>query len=185
MNESSPFSSPIVLGRHDSPVGPLEIHARRTGITRLHIVAPAPLTPTTADAPHDVVPRAARPEADQTALEIVDEARRQLDDYFDRVRLRFDLPLDSIGTAFQDDVWEALGRVPWGTATSYGALAEETGRPLGARAVGGAVRANPIAIIVPCHRVLGAGARLTGYSPGRGVETKKWLLDHEGIDYVA
>lgn len=185
MNELSPFSSPVVLGRHDSPVGPLEIHARRAGITRLHIVVPPPAAEIPADESPTTSPSLARADPDPAALEIVDEARRQLDDYFAGTRVRFDLPLGSIGTAFQDDVWAVLSTVPWGTATTYGALAEETGRPLGARAVGGAVRANPIPLIVPCHRVLGAGSRLTGYTPGRGVETKRWLLDHEGIDYVA
>ena len=81
------------------------------------------------------------------------------------------------GTAFQSQVWEALRRIPAGQIMSYGALAREIGRPGASRAVGLANGANPIAIVVPCHRVIGADASLTGY--GGGIERKRWLLDHE------
>jgi methylated-DNA-[protein]-cysteine S-methyltransferase len=83
------------------------------------------------------------------------------------------------GTAFQRDVWDALRRIPSGTTTSYGALAERLGRPNSARAVGLANGSNPISIVVPCHRVIGADASLTGY--GGGIERKRWLLAHEGV----
>jgi methylated-DNA-[protein]-cysteine S-methyltransferase len=82
------------------------------------------------------------------------------------------------GTAFQNQVWGALRRIPRGETLSYGGLAKEIGRPAAVRAVGLANGANPIAIVVPCHRVIGANASLTGY--GGGLERKRWLLDHEG-----
>jgi methylated-DNA-[protein]-cysteine S-methyltransferase len=82
------------------------------------------------------------------------------------------------GTAFQRDVWAALRRIPLGRTTSYGSLAASIGRPRAVRAVGLANGANPIAVVVPCHRVIGADSSLTGY--GGGLERKQWLLAHEG-----
>jgi methylated-DNA-[protein]-cysteine S-methyltransferase len=83
------------------------------------------------------------------------------------------------GTEFQNQVWTALRRIPTGKTLSYGALAKQIGRPAAVRAVGLANGSNPIAIVVPCHRVVGANASLTGY--GGGLERKRWLLDHEGV----
>lgn len=88
-----------------------------------------------------------------------------------------DLPVHTGGTAFQRTVWQALRRIPAGTTTTYGALAQELARPSARRAVGAANGANPICIVVPCHRVVGA-AGLTGY--GGGLHRKEWLLTHEG-----
>ena len=87
------------------------------------------------------------------------------------------LPVESAGTPFQQDVWRALRAIPCGSTTSYGKLAKQIGRPAAVRAVGLANGANPVAIVVPCHRVIGANGSLTGY--GGGIERKRWLLDHE------
>jgi len=87
------------------------------------------------------------------------------------------IPVQPAGTAFQQEVWSALRQIPCGATTSYGNLAERIGRPAAVRAVGLANGANPIAVIVPCHRVIGANGSLTGY--GGGIERKRWLLDHE------
>lgn len=160
---------PAAIARYDSPVGRIEIQTRFEAIVRLDIEREGRL-------PSDGLAVSPTP--------LHDEARRQLDDYFAGRRRGFDLPLDQVGTPFQDEVWARLAEVPWGRATSYGELALLADRPLGARAVGGAIRANRIALLVPCHRVLGAGRRLTGYSPGQGAPTKAWLLEHEGIDFV-
>lgn len=103
---------------------------------------------------------------------------RQVAEYFARERRVFDLALDPRGTAFELAVWEALLEVPWGETTSYGAIAARLGRPDGSRAVGRAAGANPIAIVVPCHRALGAGGALTGYAGG--IERKRALLALEG-----
>lgn len=102
----------------------------------------------------------------------------QLEEYFAGSRLEFDLPLNPAGTAFQRSVWEALLRIPFGVTRSYTDIAREIGLPAAVRAVGAANGANPIAIIVPCHRVIGASGRLTGYAGGLPI--KEWLLRHEG-----
>lgn len=86
-------------------------------------------------------------------------------------------PVRAAGTLFQLEVWRALRKIPCGTTTSYAALAQQIGRPAAVRAVGLANGANPIAVVVPCHRVIGANGSLTGY--GGGIERKRWLLDHE------
>ena len=105
------------------------------------------------------------------------EARRQLAAYFAGTLRAFDLPLSLAGSPFQQRVWQAMQRIPYGETRSYGELAHETDS--GARAVGYACGSNPVAIIVPCHRVLAAGRRIGGYSGGAGVETKRILLDLE------
>lgn len=101
----------------------------------------------------------------------------QLRAYFARGRRAFDLPLAPEGTPFQREVWGRLREVPFGETTSYGALARGLGKPGGARAVGLANGQNPLAIVVPCHRVIGSGGDLTGYAGG--LWRKTWLLNHE------
>ena len=105
------------------------------------------------------------------------DAAEQLRAYFDRRLDVFDLPLRPAGTAFQTAVWHGLSRIPYGKTITYGELAGRVGG--GPRAVGGACGRNPIAVILPCHRVVGAGDRLTGYSGGNGVATKAALLELE------
>ena len=101
-----------------------------------------------------------------------------LDAYFEGdLRALDDLPVATGGTSFQRDVWSALRTIPPGTTKSYGQIARDVGRPAASRAVGAANGANPIAIVVPCHRVIGADGTLTGY--GGGLPRKRWLLDHE------
>jgi methylated-DNA-[protein]-cysteine S-methyltransferase len=104
-------------------------------------------------------------------------ATDQLAAYFAGDLTEFDLPLAPDGTEFQRRVWAALRTIPYGTTTSYGELAGQLGNPGASRAVGLANGRNPIAIVVPCHRVIGADGRLTGY--GGGLDRKRWLLDHE------
>ena len=104
--------------------------------------------------------------------------RRQLTEYFEGTRTSFDLPLDAAGSAFERRVWELLRTIPYGTTTSYGALARHLGDPHATRAVGAANGKNPVPIIVPCHRVVGARGELTGF--GGGLDRKRWLLEHEG-----
>jgi methylated-DNA-[protein]-cysteine S-methyltransferase len=101
----------------------------------------------------------------------------QLREYFAGERRTFDLTLNPAGTLFQVTVWRALQHIPYGETVSYGELAQAIGKPGAARAVGLANGRNPIAIIVPCHRVIGRNGTLTGY--GGGVDRKAWLLDHE------
>ena len=94
-----------------------------------------------------------------------------------------DLPVEMHGTPFQQKVWEALRGIPVGTTLSYGRLAQLIGEPSAVRAVGAANGANPVALIVPCHRVIGANGTLTGY--GGGLDRKRWLLEHEGVRPLA
>jgi methylated-DNA-[protein]-cysteine S-methyltransferase len=101
----------------------------------------------------------------------------QLDAYFAGTRTTFDLPLAPEGTAFQKKVWAALRRIPYGDTASYGQIARAIGKPAASRAIGGANHRNPIAIIVPCHRVIGADGSMTGY--GGGLRRKRLLLDLE------
>jgi methylated-DNA-[protein]-cysteine S-methyltransferase len=105
------------------------------------------------------------------------DAREQLGEYFAGTRTSFDLPLVLNGDAFQTLVWEELQRIPYGETVSYGQVARQIGRPDAARAVGLANGRNPIAVIVPCHRVIGADGSLTGY--GGGLERKRLLLELE------
>jgi methylated-DNA-[protein]-cysteine S-methyltransferase len=105
------------------------------------------------------------------------EARRQLDEYFAGSRQAFDLVLAPVGTPFQLEVWAALREIPYGGTWSYKQLADRVGRPSASRAVGLANGRNPISVIVPCHRVIGASGQLTGY--GGGLARKRWLLDLE------
>ena len=106
------------------------------------------------------------------------QAAQELDDYFAGRRRCFSVPLDPQGTAFQASVWLALRRIACGQLHSYGAIAEEIGRPAAARAVGAAVGRNPISVIVPCHRVVGRDGSLTGYAGG--LPRKEALLKLEG-----
>ena len=106
-----------------------------------------------------------------------DQTARQLEQYFAGSRAEFELPLAPRGTAFQLAVWQALRSIPPGETTSYGAIAEAIGKPSASRAVGAANGRNPLSIVVPCHRVIGANGTLTGY--GGGLERKAWLLNHE------
>jgi len=105
-------------------------------------------------------------------------AARQLKEYFAGKRREFNLPLRMEGTEFQRRVWRELTKIPFGETRSYGQLAKHLNNPNGSRAVGLANGRNPIAIIVPCHRVIGADGSLTGF--GGGLDRKEWLLTHEG-----
>ena len=85
-------------------------------------------------------------------------------------------------TEFQKSVWRQIARIPFGKTKSYADIAKAIGKPKAARAVGGAVGSNPVPLVVGCHRVMGASGKITGYSGGKGIPTKQWLLEHEGIE---
>jgi len=148
----------------DSPVGPLLLAADTRGLTRVHFQGgPAPLEPP-AGWRHDTEPFA--------------HTIAQLGQYFAGKRRTFRLPLAPAGTAFQLSVWQALRTIHYGETVSYGELARQLGLASGARAVGLANGANPLPIIVPCHRVIGADGSLTGF--GGGLAIKRALLSLEG-----
>ena len=108
---------------------------------------------------------------------ILNQAQSQLCEYFSGQRRHFDLPLKTSGTDFQNRVWRALLTIPFGQTQSYGQIAQKINRPKAARAVGMANNKNPIVIIIPCHRVIGASGQMVGY--GGGLSLKEWLLNHE------
>jgi methylated-DNA-[protein]-cysteine S-methyltransferase len=147
----------------DSPIGPLTLVGVDGALTGLYMDRQRHRPPQDLFGEPDAAPFA----------QVVGE----LDEYFAGKRTEFDLPLTMIGTPFQCTVWEALREIRCGEKVSYGELAERIGRPTAARAVGLANGKNPISIIVPCHRVVGATGNLTGY--GGGLARKQHLLDFE------
>lgn len=147
----------------DGPLGPMLLERTERGISRIEFVHA------------DHAPTPSREATETTAG--FEPVVSQLHDYFAGTRTTFDLPLAPEGTAFQQTVWEALTTIPYGETWTYGQLAEAIGRPTAARAVGSANGANPLPIVVPCHRVIGSSGTLTGYRGG--VRFKQALLDLE------
>lgn len=164
----TPTSNVPFFVRVQSPIGRIEVTSDGAAITGLKIEKAGVL-------PLDG--HAERP------VDVLVTATTQLAEYFAGERHDFELPVVLPGTRFQQDVWAELQNLPWGGVSSYGELGSRTGRATAGRAVGGAVGANPIPIIVPCHRVLASNRTITGYSAGEGIATKAWLLDHEGIEH--
>ena len=117
------------------------------------------------------------PQEELNATPLLKEAFRQLDEYLDGKRQGFDLPLAPQGTPFQQKVWQALQTIPYGETRSYKQIAEQIGNPLGCRAVGMANNKNPIGIIIPCHRVIGANGKLVGYAGGLDLKTQLLNLE--------
>lgn len=123
-----------------------------------------------------------RPVTKRTDHPVLLEAERQLDAYFAGIRTKFSIPLDFHGTHFQKQVWSALLTIPYGETRSYGDIARQIGRPTAFRAVGAANGRNPISIITPCHRVIGAGGALTGFAGGIEVKQHLLTLEHNSRD---
>lgn len=119
------------------------------------------------------------PETDEPPGALLERARDQLEAYFAGTLTHFDLPVAPMGTAFQRKVWAAIAAIPFGKARTYGDLAREL--ETAPRPLGGACGRNPIPIIIPCHRVLGMNGSLGGYSGMDGIDTKRFLLEHEGV----
>ena len=140
----------------DTELGLLEIKATDTGVKSIHFVASA---------------------NEVKVNKVSSTAKRQLIEYFAKQRQVFDLPLDADGTDFQKQVWQELVRIPYGQTCTYGDIAKAIDNPKGMRAVGLANGKNPLTIVVPCHRVIGANGKLTGYA--HGTERKAKLLSLE------
>jgi methylated-DNA-[protein]-cysteine S-methyltransferase len=156
----------------DSPVGTLLLAATRAGLCRVSFDPDA-------EAEADVLARAFGTRVLRSAAPL-DQARRELDEYFEGRRQTFGLELDLRPVpGFQRAVLEELARVPYGATSTYGALAAAIEQPRAARAVGGALNRNPIPVVLPCHRVVGADGRLVG--SGGGLERKRTLLELEGV----
>lgn len=152
-----------------SPIGEVAIGATDKGVSDIEILLPGKLRSEFVHSPN--------------AQTHVLRAGNQLMEYFSGSRADFDLELDLVGTAFQKSVWFQIAEIKFGQDASYGDIAASLGKPNAARAVGGAVGANPVPLVIGCHRVLGSGRSLTGYSGGQGLQTKLWLLQHEQIEY--
>lgn len=142
----------------DSPLGTIELFATEKGISSLYFVS--------------------EKKNGQSENSILSKGIKQLNEYFGKKRKEFTLPLDLRGTEFQKKVWNELLKIPFGKTVSYLHIAKKIGDENSTRAVGNANGKNPVSIIVPCHRVIGADGNLIGY--GGGIEKKKWLLEFEG-----
>src|SRR2546421_3760600 len=161
-----PSTAPLYHTTHRTPVGLLTLIASDRGLRAILWPKETPrhagiATRTRRDPNHPILRKTAA----------------QLDEYFAGSRTEFDVPLDLEGTRFQLAAWRALADIPFGGTTSYGQQARALGIPTAARALGAANRANPVCIVLPCHRVIGAHGALTGFAGG--LPTKQWLLDHE------
>jgi methylated-DNA-[protein]-cysteine S-methyltransferase len=147
-----------------SPIGRLELVEAGGALVAIHFDAPAD----------------GSPQHERGGSAVLAEAHRQLAEYFEGTRREFDLPLRPGGTEFQRRVWDVRETVPWGTTTTYGTIAARLGLPPGAsRAVGAANGANPLPVVLPCHRVIGSDGSLTGYAGG--LARKALLLRLEGV----
>ncbi len=153
----------VLVTVHPSPIGPLTLMAHDGVLTHLVMEDQAHATDT--------------PPGSRRDDDAFDEVRTQLDQYFAGTRTRFDVPMRLGGTDFQRQVWAQLCAIPYGETISYGELARRVGNPKASRAVGLANGRNPVAVIVPCHRVIAADGSLGGY--GGGLERKTHLLDLE------
>jgi methylated-DNA-[protein]-cysteine S-methyltransferase len=166
MSATKPIATKPAVSRFrhlDSPLGRIRLVGDDRALTGLYL------------ADHHRCPS---PAPEWTADEgMFDEVAQQLDEYFGGTRREFGVTVELHGTPFQVEVWSALQAIPYGETTSYAAIAAAIGRPAAVRAVGAANGKNPVSIIVPCHRVIGADGSLTGY--GWGVDRKAWLIDHE------
>lgn len=167
--KTKPETSHVVLRTSfvDSPCGPLRLLATATHLRRVDFIGGKNCPPLPSDTLEDK----------QSAHPVLNATADQLAQYFARQRTSFDLPLEPLGTAFQRRVWTALAAIPYGVTRSYADLARAIDNPAACRAVGAANGRNPISIVVPCHRVIGASGSLTGF--GGGLNAKRVLLDIE------
>lgn len=163
-------TTPIALATvvHPTPLGDLTLTASERGL-RLVEWPPEPFG--------RVEPAGDRDPGPPAAVAVLERTTVQLDEYFAGTRTEFSIPLDPVGTEFQLQAWEALRLIPYGETSSYRQQAERVGRPSAVRAIGAANGRNPLSIVVPCHRVVGADGSLTGF--GGGLEAKRFLLDLE------
>lgn len=146
----------------DSPIGPITLVAQNEKVVRVELGKRA---------------------KSQGTAKVLQTAKKQIADYFAGRLEKFTIPIRVEGTEFQKSVWKEIARKSFGATTSYGEIAAKIGRPKASRAVGAAVGSNPTPLIVGCHRVLGANSKITGFTGAKGITTKAWLLEHEGIEF--
>jgi methylated-DNA-[protein]-cysteine S-methyltransferase len=164
---------PLALGSVETPLGPMAIACSPSGLVALSLPGERGFwlnhRPTALSEPAGGPPEA--------AVRLVERVAAELAAYFAGRLRRFSVPIAPPGTPFQRAVWQAVAAVPYAETRSYSAIAAEIGRPEAARAVGHANGANPLPIVVPCHRLVGANGSLTGYAGGLAM--KRWLIEHE------
>jgi methylated-DNA-[protein]-cysteine S-methyltransferase len=156
--------SPKAVASVDTPIGPITLIAQGEKIVRVELE------------------KKARAEGD---AKVLTDAKKQLVAYFAGKLERFTVPIEVVGTEFQKSVWKEIAKIGFGRKLSYGEIAAKIGNPAASRAVGAAVGSNPTPLLVGCHRVLGSTGKITGFTGGKGIKTKAWLLDHEQIEFRA
>jgi methylated-DNA-[protein]-cysteine S-methyltransferase len=156
--------SPKAVASVDTPIGPITLIAQGEKIVRVELG------------------KKARAEGD---AKVLTDAKKQLVAYFAGKLERFTVPIEVVGTEFQKSVWKEIAKISFGRKLSYGEIAAKIGNPAASRAVGAAVGSNPTPLLVGCHRVLGSTGKITGFTGGKGIKTKAWLLNHEQIEFRA
>lgn len=154
--------SPKAVVSVDSPIGPITLIAQGEKIVRVELG------------------KKARAEG---SSKVLTDAKDQIAAYFAGKLQKFTLPIESVGTEFQKSVWKEISKIGFGRKLSYGEIAAKIGNPAASRAVGAAVGSNPTPLLVGCHRVLGSTGKITGFTGGKGIKTKAWLLEHERIEF--
>jgi methylated-DNA-[protein]-cysteine S-methyltransferase len=154
--------SPKAVVSVDTPIGPITLISQGEKIIRVELG------------------KRARTEG---SSKVLTEAKNQLTAYFAGKLDRFTVPIEAVGTEFQKSVWKEIAKIGFGRQLSYGEIAAKIGNPAASRAVGAAVGSNPTPLLVGCHRVLGSTGKITGFTGGKGIKTKAWLLEHEQIEF--
>ncbi len=167
------FDSALTI---DSPIGPITLKSLGDAVVKVDLLGSAPACVDTSSPP-------TQGSSSSAPAQVLVEAAAQLRDFFEGKRKNLDFAVSYQGTDFQRAVWNEIAKVGFGEAITYADLARRIGNPSAVRAVGGAVGSNPVPLVVGCHRILGSGDRITGYSGGDGLPTKRWLLAHESIAY--
>lgn len=166
------LSTEVAWSRIETPLGPMIACATDRGICQLEFISDDLLV-----SPQQVLKEKFKGDVFQKENDHIMQVKQELADYFDAKKVRFDVPLHLIGTDFQLSVWQGLQQIPFGACITYSEQAVAMGNIKAVRAVAAANGRNKIAIVIPCHRVIGAGGKLTGYAGG--IERKRWLLDFE------
>lgn len=179
------FDSSITI---DSPIGPIALKSFENAVVKVDLLGLAPaavdaLSAEAAASAATVSPVTADPADSANPAEVLVAAASQLKEFFAGKRKTLDFAVAYEGTDFQRAVWSEIAKIGFGEAITYAEIARRIGNPSAVRAVGGAVGSNPVPLVIGCHRILGSGDKITGYSGGDGLPTKRWLLAHEGIAY--
>lgn len=167
------FDSSITL---DSPIGPITLKSLGEAVVQVTLHG--------LENPESATAQASTLAGDTTKPSpVLAKAAKQIDNFFSGKGSALDFEVNPAGTDFQRAVWAEIAKVGFGEVISYAEIARRIGKPSAVRAVGGAVGANPLPLVIGCHRILGASSNITGYSGGDGLPTKRWLLAFEGINY--